>query len=138
MRQELTFNIRQNNYAVRKHYFKTNKKSININDVDTNKEVLSDKGSYGKQGANKYFIGYLTYDFRPLCIIIKEINLYTDHINILANSNEFLKYTEIWKMIEALFNEKFKRWLYNKKNWLYNKPTHNNEYIWNKNSPFNE
>ena len=55
----------------------------------------SNKVSYGKHGANKYYIGYLSGSFRPLCIIITEIKLYTDHLNILANSKEFLKYIEI-------------------------------------------
>ena len=92
MRQELVFKIKHNNYAVGMHYFKRNKKPININDVDTNKIVLSNKVSYGKQGANKYYIGYLSGDFKPLCIIIKKIKLYTDHMSILANNKEFLKY----------------------------------------------
>ena len=93
--QELVFNIEHNNYTKDMHYFKTNKKPFNINNVDTNKIMLSNKMSYGKHGANKYYIGYLSDGFRPLCIIIKEIKLYTDHMNILANNTEFLKYTEI-------------------------------------------
>ena len=63
------------------HYFKTNKKPVDINDIDTNKTVLSNKVSCGKQGANKYYTGYVSGDFRPLCFIIKEIKLYTDHMN---------------------------------------------------------
>ena len=59
------------------HYFKTNKKPVDINET-----VLSNKVSSGKQGANKYYIGYVSGDFRPLCFIIKEIKLYTDHMNI--------------------------------------------------------
>ena len=50
MRQELLFNIRQNNYTVGMHYFKANKKPVTINDIDTNKIVSSNKISYGKQG----------------------------------------------------------------------------------------
>ena len=84
MRQELVLNIKHKNYTADMHYFKTNKKLSNVNDVDTNKIVLSNKLSYGKQGANKYYIGYLSGGFKPLCIIIKEIKLYTDHMNILA------------------------------------------------------
>ena len=37
MRQELIFNIRHNNYSVGKHYFQTNKKSINIKEIDIKK-----------------------------------------------------------------------------------------------------
>ena len=54
--------------------------------------MLSNKASYGKHGANKYDIGYISGGFRPPCIIIKEIKLYTDHMNILTNNKEILKY----------------------------------------------
>ena len=59
------------------YYFKSNKKPININEIDIEKTLLSNNRFYGKQGANKEYIGYLDGDFRPLCIIIKEIKLYT-------------------------------------------------------------
>ena len=68
------------------HYFKTRKKPININEVDIKKIVLSNKVSYGKHGANKYYIGYLSSGFRPLCIIIKEIKFYTNHMNFFTIS----------------------------------------------------
>ena len=84
--------------------------------------MLSTKVSYGKQEANKYYIRHFHDDFRPLQIIIKEIKLYTDYMNILANK-EFLKYIEIWNKNVDLFNRK-----HNKRG-LYNKPTYNNEYI---------
>ena len=38
---------------------------------------------------------YLTGSFRPLCIIIKDIKLYTNHKTILSDNKEFLKYTEV-------------------------------------------
>ena len=131
MRQELIFNNRHNGYTVGKHCFQTNKKPININEIDSKKILLSNKVSYGKQGANKYYTGYFHDDFRPMCIIIKEIKLYTDPINILGNNKEFLKYIEIWKKIDALFNEK-----HNKRG-LYNKPASNNEYVRPKINRFN-
>ena len=88
---------------------------------------------YGEKGDNKYYIGYTECTgLRPLHIIIKNIKLYTDRMNVLANDNELLKYTEIWNKIEALFNKKF-----NKKG-FYSKPTYNNEYIRTKISPYNE
>ena len=64
------------------HYFKTSKKPININEVDITNIVLSSKVPYGNQSANKYYIAYLSNDFRLLCIILKYIKLYTDHMNI--------------------------------------------------------
>ena len=94
MRQEMIFNVGQNNYVVGKHYFqkkqkrkpKKKKKTVNINKIDIKKIVLSNKASYGKKSATKYYIGDLSDDFRPLCIIIKEIKLYTDRVNILADN----------------------------------------------------
>ena len=53
-------------------------------------------------------------------------------MNVLANDNELLKYTEIWNKIEALFNKKF-----NKKG-FYIKPVYNNEYIKTKIKSCNE
>ena len=47
------------------------KKIKNINDVDIEKIVLSNKTSYGKHGANKYYISYLSDGFKPFCINIK-------------------------------------------------------------------
>ena len=114
------------------HYFKATEKPINISDVSTNRIVVSNKVSYGKHGANKYYIGYLSGGFKPLCIITEEIKLYTDHMNISANNKEFLKYIEIWNNIEALFNEKLN------KRGLYNRPVYNNEYIRTKKSQYND
>ena len=65
-------------------------------------------------------------------IIIKQIKLYTNHINVLADNDELLKYIKIWYKIKALFNNKF-----NKKG-LHNKPAYNNEYIKTKISSYNE
>ena len=57
---------------------------------------------------DKYYIGYLGgTGFRPLHMIIKKIKLYTNHVNVLADNNELLKYIEIWNKIKALFNNKF-------------------------------
>ena len=49
MRQELTSNIGHNSYSVGKHYFQTNKKPININEIDVKKILSPNKVSYGKQ-----------------------------------------------------------------------------------------
>ena len=59
--------------------------------------MLTNKTPYGKQGADKYYIAYLNGDLRPLHIIIKDIKLYTNHMNSLADDNKLLQYNEIWK-----------------------------------------
>ena len=91
------------------------------------KILISNKTPHGEYGANKYCIAYLSGGFRPLHIIIKNIKLYTDRINVLANDNELLKYIEIWNKLEALFNKKFN-----------SKPVYNNEYINIKINSYNE
>ena len=94
--------------------------------------MLSNKIPYGEHGANKYYIAYLSGGFKPLQIIVKDIKMYTNHVNVLANDNELLKYIQIWNKTEALFNKKF-----NKKR-FHSKPTYNNEYIRTKRSSHNE
>ena len=94
--------------------------------------MLSNKTPHGEQGANKYYIAYFSGGFRPLHIIIKNIQMYTDRMNVLANDIELLKYIEIWNKIETLFNKKF-----NKKG-FYCKPVYNNEYMNTKINPYNE
>ena len=69
------------------------------------KIVLSNKTPYGEQGANKYYIAYFNGGLRPLHIIIKDIKLYTNHMNILVDDNELLKYIKIWNKIEVLLNK---------------------------------
>ena len=102
---------------------------ININEVDTEKNsTMVKKTPYGEEGANKYYIGYVVYTrFRPLCIIFKDIKLYTDHMNVLANNNELSKYIKIWNKIETILNKKG----------FHNRPVYN-EYIKTKISSYNE
>ena len=88
---------------------KKNKKNpININEVDINKIFLSNKAPSREQRSCKYYIGYQRgTGFRPLHIIIKKIKLYTNHMNVLADNDELLKYIEIWNKIQAFFNKIF-------------------------------
>ena len=65
--------------------------------------MLSKNISYVEHGTNKYYIAYLNGGFKPLHII-KDIKLYTKHMNVLVNDNELLKYIKIWNKTESLFN----------------------------------
>ena len=133
MRKELVFNNEYNDYTKDKYYFQKNKKKpVNTNEIDTEKIVLSNKTPYGEQGVNKYCNAYLECGLRRLHIIIKDIEFYANHMNVLANDNELLKDIETWNRTEALFNKKF-----NKKGFLI-KPIYNNEYIKAKISSYNE
>ena len=95
MRQRLIFKIGDKEYERNKCSFQKDKKPINIDNANIEKIVLSSKTSYGKHGANKYYISCLSNGFKPLCINIKNIKLYTNHLNVLANDNELLKYIKI-------------------------------------------
>ena len=124
----MIFNNKHNNYSIDKYYFQRDKTLININEVDTKKIMLSNKTPYGKEEANKYYIGYVgNTGFRALYIIIKKIKLYTNHMNVLADNGKVLKCIEIWDKIEVLFNKKFN-----------NTPVYNDKYIKTKRSPYNE
>ena len=73
MRKELIFDNGHNNYIIDKYYFQNDKSTINISEVDTKKIVLSNKTPYGKEGANKYYTGYVgSSGFRPVHIMIKK------------------------------------------------------------------
>ena len=123
MRKELVLKIMHNNYTKDKNYFQKDEKPISINEVNIDKIVLSNKRPYGEQGANKYYIAYSNGGLRPLHIIIKDLKLYTNHMNVLANDNQLLKYIEIWNKIVVLFNGV----ALNKKG-FHSDPAHNNEY----------
>ena len=71
--------------------------------------MLFNKTPNGEYGANKRYIAYLSGGFKPLHIIIKDIKLYTNHMNVLANDNKLLKHIEIWNKIESLFNKKLNK-----------------------------
>ena len=128
IRKELVFKIKNNDYTKDKYYLQKEKKTININKINIDKIVLSNKTPYDEQDVNKYYITYLSDGLRPLHIIIKDIKLYTYHMTVLANDNELLKYIEIWNKFEALLNKKG----------LHSGPVHNNEYTRTKIIPYNE
>ena len=92
IRKELVFNNGHHNYYINKYYFQKDKnKPINVNEVNTEKIVLFNKTPNGEYGAEKYYVANLSGGFKPLHIIIKDIKLYTNHMNVLANDNELLK-----------------------------------------------
>ena len=89
--------------------------------------MLSNKTPYGKKGAQKYYAGYLSDGFRPLNIVIKNTELYTNNTNVLTNYTKFLEYVEIWNRLESLFSKTTS-----------NNFKYNNEYIKTTISPDNE
>ena len=59
---------------INKSNFYKNKKLFEINDIDTNKILISKKEIYGKKSSFKCFIGYNDNDdIRPLCIKLPQM-----------------------------------------------------------------
>ena len=85
MRKEVVFRIKNNSNTKDKYYFQKDKKPIKINDVNTEKIVLSYKTPYGEKDANEHYIAYVgSTGFRPLHTIIKKIKLYTNQIECFS------------------------------------------------------
>ena len=61
---------------------------------------------YGERGASKCYTGCLNGGIKPSRIFINDTKLYTNDMNVLANSSELSKYIEMRNKIESLFNKK--------------------------------
>ena len=70
-------------------YKRKNKKIFNIDDIDVNKTLVSNKETYGKNNSLIYFIGYNNNDvIRPLCLRLSQM---TDFINKFNNEKIKIK-----------------------------------------------
>ena len=114
--------------CINKNAFLKNKRTINIDKVETKGIVLSKKDSYGKKGSFKYFIGYTNKtDTSPVPLYIKlaQMNRYVKYfndnkcMNLLVHDEELLgKCHKIWDKISNIF-----------KKGLNSKPLYDNRYI---------
>ena len=78
------------------------KQSINLNLVDTNKIVISDRFKHNNDGV-KYFIGYKENNIiRPLCIILSQTSGY---IKIFENRRKSLFFIVKGDRILVKYNE---------------------------------
>ena len=108
-------NINFNDNKIRKSYFYKNKKIYNIEEINTNKMLVSKKEAYGTNNSFKYFIGYNHNDvIRPLFVKLPQITRFARNFNenktlsFRVNNKQLLKnYDEIWKKIEELMNTNF-------------------------------
>ena len=90
---------------------------FNINNIDVNKILISEKEKYGKYNSFKYFIGYNDNDvIKPLYLELSQMTGYIDKFNEHKNKNKNNK-----NIITMSFKVKDKKILKN-----YNK-------IWKKN-----
>ena len=107
--------LKFNNIKVNKKEFHKSKQAIDLDSVDTDKIVVSDKFKHSEEGF-KYFIGYQEDEiFKPLCIILPQMNGYIKYFEnggknmslSIKNSEVWEKYEEIWDVIKNKLNIKF-------------------------------
>ena len=106
-------NIKFDDKKIKKSDFYKKKKQIfNIDDIDVNKILVSEKEPYGKNNSFIYFIGYIDNDvIRPLCLKVSKMTGYINEFNenkitvmsLRVNDEQlFKKYNKIWKKVEKL------------------------------------
>ena len=110
----MEISINFNNKKINKKAFYNNKKQFDIQQIDTNKILVSEPEPYGKKNATKY-IGYNDNVIRPLRILLPKMIAYIKYfvddkktMSFVVDDVELLiKYTEIWNEIRDLINKKF-------------------------------
>ena len=126
--------LKFNNIKVNKKEFQKYKQEIDLDSVDTNKIVVSDKFRHSEEGF-KYFIGYQKDEIvKPLCIILPQTNGYIKYFDnggknmslSIKNSEVWEKYEEIWNVIKNKLNIKF-----------HSQPIYENKYLKAKVREFN-
>ena len=107
--------LKFNNIKINKKEFHKSKQTIDLDSVDTDKIVVSDRFKHSEEGF-KYFIGYQEDEIvKPLCIILPQMNGYIKYFEnggknmsfLIKNSEVWEKYEEIWNVIKNKLNIKF-------------------------------
>ena len=119
-------NINFNDNEIQKSYFYKNKKINSIEDIDTNKTLVSKKESYGTKKSFKFFIGYNDNNvIRLLCIRLPQMTGYDRKfdenatMSFRVHNKQLLKnYNKIWEKVEKLMKIDFE-----------SKPVYDDEYI---------
>ena len=100
--------------SIKKEFHKS-KQAIDLDSVDTDKIVVSDRFKHSEEGF-KYFIGYQEDEiFKPLCIILLQMNGYIKYFEnggknmsfSIKDSEVWEKYEDIWNVIKNKINIKF-------------------------------
>ena len=108
-------NINFDDKKIKKSDFYKNKKVFQIDDIDVNKILISEKEPYSTKNALKYFIGYNDNDvIRPLCARLPQMTGYDRTFNenatisFKASNKQLLKnYNKIWEKVEKLLRIDF-------------------------------
>ena len=107
--------LKFNNVKINKKEFHKSKQAIDLDSVDTNKIVVSDKFKHSEEGF-KYFIGYQEDEIvKPLCIVLPQMNGYIKYFEnggknmsfLIKNDEVWEKYEEIWNVIKNKLGIKF-------------------------------
>ena len=114
--------LKFNDIRINKKEFHKSKQAINLDSVDTNKIVVSDKFKHSEE-CFKYFIGYQEDEIaKPLCIILPQMNGYIKYFeNGGKNMSLSIKNSEVWKKYEDIWNVI--------KNKFHSQPIYENNYL---------
>ena len=109
--------LKFDNIRVNENEFHKSKQPINLDWVNGNQIVISDKFKHSDDGF-KYFIGYKEGEtIKPLCIILPQMSGYIKYfenggkkMSLVVKDDDVLdKYNEIWDKITETINVKFHR-----------------------------
>ena len=108
-------NINFDDKKIKTSDFYKNKKTLQIDDIDVNKILVSKKEAYGTKNASKYFIGYSNNGvIRPLFLRLPQMIGYAKKFNenvtmsFRANNKQLSKnYNKIWEKVEKLLKIDF-------------------------------
>ena len=125
------------NIEVSKKEFYESKKAINLNVLDVDKIVVSNKIK-GNNETSKFFIGYLddiSGFVTPLCIILPQRSGWIKYFENggknmsfkIEDDSVYIKYSQIWNKIKELLGVKF-----------YSEPIYDDSYIKTKVKTFSD
>ena len=109
--------LKSDNIRCNKKEFHKSKQSINLDLVNVDQIVVSDKFKHSDDGF-KYFIGYKEGEIvKPLCIILPQMSGYIKYfenggknMSFVIKDNDVLdKYNELWDKLKTDLNIKFHR-----------------------------
>ena len=85
--------------------FHKSKQVIDLNSVDTDKIVVSDKFKHNEE-RYKYFLGYQEDEIvKAICIILAQMNGYIKYFeNCGKNMSSFIKNSKVWEKYEEISN----------------------------------
>ena len=107
--------LKFDNIRVNKEEFHKSKQPINLDLVNLDQIVISDKFKHSDDGF-KYFIGYKEGEIvKPLCIILPQMTGYIKYFEngrknmsfVIKDDSVLDKYNEIWDKIKETLNIKF-------------------------------